>query len=123
MKMEWPNYKHFSPIVIQDIAADDTELMAEVIKEFIKCIPIYLGELDAAIREQDFSQIKFVAHKLKGSSRFIGAEALASLLQQMEISADQPTEVHNIPGYLAQVHLVIPPLLEEVNEFYGVLTR
>jgi two-component system phosphorelay protein LuxU len=121
--MEWPDYKHFSPMVIQDISADDTELMAEVVKEFIKCVPAYMGELDAAVGDQDFTKVKFVAHKLKGSSRFIGAEGLASLLQQIELSSDQAGEVHQVPGCLAHVHQIIPPLMEEVNEFYGVLTR
>jgi HPt (histidine-containing phosphotransfer) domain-containing protein len=123
MKMEWPDYKHFSPIVVQDIAADDTELMTEVVKEFIKCIPKYLEELDTAVREQHFTNVKFVAHKLKGTARFIGAEELAVFLQEMEARSGDSAQPHELAALLVQVHGIIPPLLEEVKAFYGVLTQ
>lgn len=123
MKMEWPDYKHFSPIVVQDIAADDTELMTEVVKEFIKCIPTYLEELDAAVREQHFTNVKFVAHKLKGTARFIGAEELAAFLQEMEAHSGESEQTNQLSELLAQIHGIIPPLMDEVNAFYAVLTQ
>ncbi|OEE62236.1 hybrid sensor histidine kinase/response regulator [Enterovibrio norvegicus FF-162] len=74
--------------VLQKLFWGDKETYADVLGEFIKhCVP-ELTDLAMTHAPYDFDQIKASAHKLKTSSRSIGAFALSDLCISLEQSAD-----------------------------------
>jgi CheY-like chemotaxis protein/HPt (histidine-containing phosphotransfer) domain-containing protein len=66
---------------------DDQGLFLELLAEFTQRLPEDIGQLEAAVRAQDASDLTQAAHKLKGACATFGAEALTRLAQTLETSA------------------------------------
>jgi HPt (histidine-containing phosphotransfer) domain-containing protein len=74
---------------LKEIAAADSDMMAELLSLFIDDSTARLQTLAGASFRQDFKVIRAQAHSLKGSALQMGAANLASLCAALE-SADQP---------------------------------
>jgi HPt (histidine-containing phosphotransfer) domain-containing protein len=74
---------------LKEIAAADSDMMAELLSLFIDDSTARLQTLASASFRQDFKVIRAQAHSLKGSALQMGAVNLASLCAALE-SADRP---------------------------------
>ncbi|WP_407333049.1 ATP-binding protein [Enterovibrio sp. 27052020O] len=80
------------PSVLQKLFWGDKETYADVLDEFVKhCVP-ELSDLAKTQAPYDFDQIKASAHKLKTSSRSIGAFHLSDLCVSLEQRAEAKSE-------------------------------
>ena len=79
--------KVFAPEQLREMASDDTELMQELVELYAGHAEIEWPMLIGAVREEDWEQVRQLAHALKGSSMTIGAEIAARALQHIEESA------------------------------------
>ncbi|WP_423897882.1 Hpt domain-containing protein [Candidatus Pelagadaptatus aseana] len=66
---------------------DDADLRNAILEEFANSATPYMTELDAAIARKSAEGVKSLAHKLKSSSRTVGAQALGDLCEALENSA------------------------------------
>ncbi len=64
------------------------EMLAELIETFLEDAPLLIGEMKAALDEQDPHQLNRAAHTLKASSAAFGATVLAGLCQELEAVQD-----------------------------------
>ena len=60
------------------------EAIDEVLKDYFSCLKIAQPALEKSITQQDYQQIVELAHKLKSSSRFVGATELGDTLSDLE---------------------------------------
>ncbi|WP_281545247.1 ATP-binding protein [Grimontia sp. SpTr1] len=72
------------PQVLKKLFWGDTETYAEVLGEFIKHCEPELNTLSEFKSPYDFAEVKMLSHKLKTSSRSIGAIELSDLCMQIE---------------------------------------
>ncbi len=72
-----------------DISDRDEETIGELIVEFMKDAPVYLDELENAIRTGDQEGIHKEAHRLKGLAANAGGTELVALTQDIEKGARQ----------------------------------
>lgn len=80
------------PDVLKKLFWDDTETYAEILGEFIKHCEPELKSLAAIKAPFEFNDVKTLSHKLKTSSRSIGARELSDLCMQIEQCAANKNE-------------------------------
>jgi PAS domain S-box-containing protein len=72
------------PKFLRDTFGDDEELINEILQDFVDPARSAVVELEAAFVARDAKAVGAAAHKLKSSSRSIGADALADLCADLE---------------------------------------
>ena len=89
-KLQLPPSKEliFDHSVLQNLLGDE-ETIQSVITAFISEIPSQLDQLELALADADASSAGAITHKIKGSAASTGANALAQLAKNMEISAKE----------------------------------
>ncbi len=84
------------------------ELLEKIVTLFLDKANGYRQNLLQAEADQDFEQIKFLAHKLKSSAGMLGANKLESMLRDTELSvAEHPGEI--------SIHHVVEELDTVIN--------
>jgi HPt (histidine-containing phosphotransfer) domain-containing protein len=96
-----PAEQVFTPERLMESCEDDVMLAKEVLQEFRRTAPTRLSQLAAAVTALDSAQIRFEAHSIKGSSRTIGADALAAVIARLEM-AGVSGDLSDAPVLLAE---------------------
>jgi HPt (histidine-containing phosphotransfer) domain-containing protein len=73
--------------LLESMFGDDAELRQAILDEFANSATPYLCELDQALAEKSAEGVKTLAHKLKSSSRTVGAGNLADICEVLEAAA------------------------------------
>ncbi|WP_439883335.1 Hpt domain-containing protein [Pontibacter sp. MBLB2868] len=82
------------------MSGGDNSFINEMIRLFIKQVPLDLEKLKVAEAENDMVAAKQVAHKLKSSISMVGAEKMLLILKNLEITlAESQTPVPLLPVY------------------------
>jgi HPt (histidine-containing phosphotransfer) domain-containing protein len=77
----------FDETVLIDLLDGDAQLAAEVLRDFEGALKHGADEIDAAFRENRVEDLVVASHKLKSSSRTVGAMALGQLCERLEAGA------------------------------------
>jgi HPt (histidine-containing phosphotransfer) domain-containing protein len=72
---------------LREVTLDDDALMREILAALIDDTARQMVLLDAAIRSQDETRAKRLAHYSKGACANVGAAAAAAILQEIETRA------------------------------------
>ena len=72
------------PTYLRETFGDDDGLINGILKDFIAPARDIVGEIDAAYKAQHPADLGAAAHKLKSSSRAVGAHTLADLCLELE---------------------------------------
>ena len=70
--------------VLRQLVGDETDVLRDFLQEYRNSARHQAGELQAAFERHDAAGARAVAHKLKTSSRCVGALALGQLCEQLE---------------------------------------
>lgn len=73
--------------VLESMFGDDEELRTAILEEFATSATPYMAELDAALANRSAEGVRSLAHKLKSSSRTVGASQLGDVCEVLEHSA------------------------------------
>jgi len=76
--------KAVEPQFLRETFGDDDELIKEILMDFVQPARDTAGEIDTAFAARDATAVGAAAHKLKSSSRSVGAEGLADLCADLE---------------------------------------
>jgi len=74
---------------LHGLVGDDIELNCKILQDFNEKTPPQIVGIHQALLEGDFKKIADIAHKLKSSTRTIGAIPLADIADQVESTAKQ----------------------------------
>ena len=74
----------FDPAQLKEISGGDTEFEREIASEYLDQAQGLLAAIAPALEGGDTAEIGRIAHTLKGSSRTIGAEAVAAISAELE---------------------------------------
>lgn len=75
-----------------------------------------VGAVEAAMRSGDSAQLILPAHTLKGEAWQFGAEPLANLCEEIEMTARHYVEIRQDPSDLVEKAVQLRPLFEESLE-------
>ena len=70
--------------VLRDLVGDDPDAVREFLVEFLRSARVQVDEILASLDAGDLSRVGSVAHKLKASSRSVGALALGERCAEVE---------------------------------------
>lgn len=82
--MSEQQYKHIDLGYLYEIADSDIDFVKEMINDYVEKIPSQFDELVAFAHEGNFEKTGFIAHKLKSSFQFMGAQELIDLAAAIE---------------------------------------
>jgi CheY-like chemotaxis protein len=107
----------FDNYALQEIEKISESLPRRMITLFLdeEC-PVLLEKLHQAISDQDASQIEYVAHTLKGSSRMLGARAFAELCFVLEV-AGRNKELDGSQQLMEQIDLTFPMVVAYLGKY------
>ena len=77
----------FDETVLVDLLDGDAQLAAEVLRDFEAALQHGADEIDAAFRANRVEDLVVASHKLKSSSRTVGAMRLGELCERLEAAA------------------------------------
>ncbi len=97
------------PSVIRSLIGDDPQLLRQFLKDYLENAGESAGQIEAAAAIGDIAHVGAIAHRLKSSSRSIGALALGSLCADLENASKRGD------GALVAVHI------EEFKHLYTEL--
>jgi HPt (histidine-containing phosphotransfer) domain-containing protein len=94
----------FDPAVLSGIFGDDPELQREVVEVYLESIPRSAGALVAALQAEDWEQVSFHAHSLKGSAANLGAARVRFVAAELEVGSrhQEGTRCHRLRDPLEQ---------------------
>ncbi len=81
----------FNAASLEEMCGYDLEIAQEVIAEYLETAPSLLAKIGGAVGSGSAPDLTLNAHSLKGSSRTIGAEAMAQICLQLEMAGKQET--------------------------------
>lgn len=81
----------FDPI-ISDLAGDED--LIDIIEEFVDELPTRVAAMCSAMEEQNFDELRRLAHQLKGAAGGYGFPSITDSASQVELAADieNPTQ-------------------------------
>jgi CheY-like chemotaxis protein/HPt (histidine-containing phosphotransfer) domain-containing protein len=71
----------------------DSTLAEEILSSYFKTMPKYLQQLEQSLRKRDYTAIQDQAHMIKGSSAYVGADAIGATAS--DIIAYAKAKQHN----------------------------
>lgn len=86
--------------VLKSLVGDDEEAVHQLLAEYLACLRQQGEELRRTASEGSLGQVGSVAHKLKSSSRSVGALAVAEACNELEKAAklgDKPAVLRSMP--------------------------
>jgi len=104
------------PAALKEIFGDDPETLKEILNEFLGPSRDCCQEIEEAFASRSADGVASAAHKLKSSSRSVGANDLADLCQNLEKAgkeenwAEIENSVPRLPGILGEVTTYIENL-------------
>jgi PAS domain S-box-containing protein len=72
---------------LQQFTGGDAGLRREILQQFLESTEADMADLERSLAGADLELIRKMAHRAKGASRMVGAEAFAAALEQLEHAA------------------------------------
>ncbi len=72
------------PEVLRAIVGDDPDAIRDMVRDFLPAARSGIAEIRAAVDSAVAERVKMASHRLKGSSRLVGAGQLADLCARLE---------------------------------------
>lgn len=101
---------------LKEMSGDNAEFMIEMLTAFQEQTPIYLGELEAAIKAENWKLAGECAHKMKPTFFYFGRVDIRDFMQQMEHNAREAKNIAQIPVDFEEVKKVIAILDVQLAE-------
>ena len=81
---------------LRDVSSGSNEFMVEMIELFLDQTPAYFEQLDQLIEEGNWSKVAEIAHKIKPTLAFMGADAAKDGMAEIESNARTLTNTESI---------------------------
>ena len=111
--------QHFDPKELTEIIGDDEALKYELLQDYLLLSTQALIELNSFYKQQDFSALAGIAHKLKSPSKGIGAHAVFLLCEQVELQAKHE-DLTLVSTHIRELNISVENLQQEVNHYISI---
>lgn len=81
---------------LRDVSSGSNEFMVEMIELFLDQTPAYFEQLNQLISEQNWVKVAEIAHKVKPTLAFMGADAARESMAEIETNARNQTNIETI---------------------------
>ncbi len=81
---------------LRDVSSGSNEFMVEMIELFLDQTPGYFDQLNQFITEENWLKVAEIAHKIKPTLAFMGADAARESMAEIETNARNLTKTETI---------------------------
>jgi|GEM_PF-2827088 len=107
---------------LQEHSFGRQDFILRMIDLFIHQMPDLLQKLGQAAAVEDWTQVNFLAHKMRSSSRMLGIDSLEQMLQTLEVVSLDPSRRDEVHAWVDRVSEMGSIALEELDakrEYYA----
>jgi HPt (histidine-containing phosphotransfer) domain-containing protein len=101
---------------LREMSGDSADFMIEMLDVFQKQTPLYMQELEGAIKAENWKATSEFAHKIKPTFYYIGREDVRDHMQEMESNARELQNIEGIPAAFKEVKDFVEILYEKLDE-------
>jgi CheY-like chemotaxis protein len=94
----------------------DIKFLIELFEIYIRDLPVLVTEIDEAVKNNDFDNLKFFTHKLKGSALTLGLESIANFCLELETAAANKILDDQVQKVNVNLHEHINKVVEELKK-------
>jgi len=95
--------------------SEDINFLIELFEIYIRDLPILVTEIDETLKNNDFTNLKFYTHKLKGTALTLGLESIANYCLEFETAAANEILDDKIYELNEKLHEQINKVVEELK--------
>jgi HPt (histidine-containing phosphotransfer) domain-containing protein len=111
--MQENHYEYLNLEILNEQSDGEPEFLIDIINTFLETVPANLEKLKAAAGSENKEEVKFYAHKLKGSFSFIGCGQLGETLAGIE---DEKIELTTHSPEMIRVVDVSTKIIDELGQ-------
>ena len=108
---------------LKDMSGDSAEFMIEMIDMFKQQTPMYMADLEQAVKEGDWAKASGFAHKIKPTFVYVGREDAKEHMQMIEHHARDLKDVDQIPGQFAEINAFVQHLYTQLDQARAELEK
>ncbi|MGE0079257.1 MAG: Hpt domain-containing protein [Bacteroidales bacterium] len=109
-------YKHVNLDVLKEISEGSSDLMRDLIFLFISQIPVFSEQLDFYYKNEDFTSLGKLAHKIKSSVAMMGISELSSDMKKLELLAQDKKDTQKYPEFIERFKRISTEAVSELND-------
>lgn len=104
----------------ESVGVEDKEFLVELYGLYLEQASTVVESMIGCAVEHDFEDLRQLSHKIKSSSRTVGAKALGDLLEGIEHAARDQTH-DELPAYLKELQQLAEDTFEKIAQHINVL--
>ena len=102
---------------LNDFTKGDDEKIKKYIAMYLKTAPDLIVQFKSLLAASDLDALKRTAHTLKSQSRYMGAESLSTLMQQLETACERDEPVIEIERLVGESLSLAEAVNEALNQY------
>ena len=102
---------------LEAFTGGDKDLMIIHISTFLDFAPAQLEQIKSMVRDKNWPETRNTAHKLKPKLTYMGIKSVIPLVETIESSAENETNLDQLPGLVAEVESKVQLAIEELKNF------
>ncbi len=121
MTTDKQRFKHMDMAYIHEISDGDNEFITDIIKSYLETTSPNVQQLSVAVQQNNVQDVLFLAHKLKGTFRFIGCNGIGDMLDVLEAQvgkssvADAMVTMTSIENSCIEVEAELRAVMQELT--------
>src|SRR5207247_2105405 len=88
---------------LKQIAEGNDAFIIEMIEMFLQKTPEALEKMNESFQEQNWEELRHIAHRIKPSYSYIGLPEVQLVLSEIESCSHAKTDLEKIPGMMLRV--------------------
>ena len=101
---------------LRDVSSGSNEFMIEMIELFLEQTPAFFEQLNKFIAEENWDRVADIAHKIKPTLAFMGADAAKESMEEIESNARNLTNTDSIAPAFKSLYLFSEDLYVKLIE-------
>ncbi|MES2873692.1 MAG: Hpt domain-containing protein [Bacteroidota bacterium] len=101
---------------LRDVSSGSNEFMIEMIELFLEQTPAYFEQLDQFISEENWTRVAEIAHKIKPTLAFMGADAAKESMAEIESNARSLKNTDSIAPAFKSLYVFSEDLYNKLSE-------
>ena len=102
---------------LETLSGNDSGLMKMHINTFLQFAPDQVEMLKVKLKDEDWVEVRNVAHKLKPKLAYMGIKSLTPIIATIELYAEEEKRLDEIPELVSKVVSTCDLAFEELNHF------
>jgi len=115
------NFKEANMRYLMDLSGGEPSIIREMVQLFVTQTPGHLEQLAGFIENRDWENIRSMAHHIKPTLSYMGAEDMRIVLQKIERMAEEKRDYEQVVSEFSLLRQRFQLLFEELGAYLATL--